>query len=83
VSPRRKWRCLSRDQSARAGPCWADPAPVIHYAPAENLEHIDVALIDTAKREIDMAKKMVKSARPRPVPTPPSHQTGLAVYAHN
>jgi phosphatidylserine/phosphatidylglycerophosphate/cardiolipin synthase-like enzyme len=31
----------------------ADPA--IHYAPAENLEHIDVALIDTAKREIDLA----------------------------
>jgi len=33
----------------------ADPAPIIHYAPAENLEHIDVALIDTAKREIDFA----------------------------
>src|SRR3977135_3422982 len=31
----------------------ADPA--IHYAPAENLEHIDVALIDTAKRDIDIA----------------------------
>jgi phosphatidylserine/phosphatidylglycerophosphate/cardiolipin synthase-like enzyme len=31
----------------------ADPA--IHYAPAENLEHIDVALIDAAKREIDLA----------------------------
>ena len=36
-------------------PAYADPAPVIHYAPAENLEQIDVALIDTAKREIDMA----------------------------
>ena len=36
-------------------PCQADPAQVIHYAPAENLEHIDVALIDTATREIDMA----------------------------
>jgi phosphatidylserine/phosphatidylglycerophosphate/cardiolipin synthase-like enzyme len=35
--------------------CRADPALVIHYAPAENLEHIDVALIDTAKHEIDMA----------------------------
>ena len=34
-------------------PCLADPA--IHYAPAENLEHIDVELIDTAKREIDFA----------------------------
>jgi phosphatidylserine/phosphatidylglycerophosphate/cardiolipin synthase-like enzyme len=31
----------------------ADPAN--HYAPAENLEHIDVALIDTARREIDLA----------------------------
>jgi hypothetical protein len=35
-------------------PCCADPAPVIHYAPAENLEHIDVALIDRAEQEIDM-----------------------------
>jgi phosphatidylserine/phosphatidylglycerophosphate/cardiolipin synthase-like enzyme len=33
----------------------ADPAPAIHYAPAENLEHIDVALIDSAQREIDLA----------------------------
>jgi hypothetical protein len=33
----------------------ADPAPSIHYAPAENLEHVDVALIDTAQREIDLA----------------------------
>jgi phosphatidylserine/phosphatidylglycerophosphate/cardiolipin synthase-like enzyme len=33
----------------------ADPAPIIHYAPAENLEHIDVALIDTAEHEIDLA----------------------------
>src|SRR5258708_4297957 len=36
-------------------PCWADSPPVIHYAPAENLEHIDVALIDHAEHEIDMA----------------------------
>jgi phosphatidylserine/phosphatidylglycerophosphate/cardiolipin synthase-like enzyme len=36
-------------------PCHADPAPAIHYAPAENLEHIDVALIDRAEHEIDMA----------------------------
>jgi hypothetical protein len=35
------------------GAARADPA--IHYAPIENLEHIDVALIDTAKREIDLA----------------------------
>jgi phosphatidylserine/phosphatidylglycerophosphate/cardiolipin synthase-like enzyme len=27
----------------------------IHYAPAENLEHIDAALIDSASRQIDMA----------------------------
>ena len=33
----------------------ADPAPTIHYAPAENLEHIDVELIDSAKHEIDFA----------------------------
>jgi phosphatidylserine/phosphatidylglycerophosphate/cardiolipin synthase-like enzyme len=33
----------------------AEPSPVIHYAPAENLEHIDVALIDRAEHEIDMA----------------------------
>src|SRR5215813_9926700 len=33
----------------------ADPAPIVHYAPAENLEHIDVELIDSAKHEIDFA----------------------------
>ena len=38
-----------------APPCCADPVPVIHYAPAENLEHVDVALIDRAEHEIDMA----------------------------
>jgi phosphatidylserine/phosphatidylglycerophosphate/cardiolipin synthase-like enzyme len=36
-------------------PCGADPAPAIHYAPGENLEHIDVALIDRGEHEIDMA----------------------------
>jgi phosphatidylserine/phosphatidylglycerophosphate/cardiolipin synthase-like enzyme len=36
-------------------PCGADPAPTIHYAPGENLEHVDVALIDRAEHEIDMA----------------------------
>jgi phosphatidylserine/phosphatidylglycerophosphate/cardiolipin synthase-like enzyme len=35
--------------------CIADPAPVIHYAPVENLEHTDVALIDQAEHNIDMA----------------------------
>src|SRR5215469_7159128 len=34
---------------------YADPAPTIHYAPAENLEHVDVALIDSAQHEIDFA----------------------------
>jgi phosphatidylserine/phosphatidylglycerophosphate/cardiolipin synthase-like enzyme len=33
----------------------ADPAPIIHYAPGENVEHFDVALIDRAEREIDLA----------------------------
>jgi phosphatidylserine/phosphatidylglycerophosphate/cardiolipin synthase-like enzyme len=27
----------------------------VHYAPAENLEHIDIPLIDTARQEIDLA----------------------------
>jgi phosphatidylserine/phosphatidylglycerophosphate/cardiolipin synthase-like enzyme len=40
---------------ASLAPCCAQPAPIIHYAPAENLEHIDVALIDRAEHEIDMA----------------------------
>jgi hypothetical protein len=40
---------------ASLAPCCADPAPIIHYAPAEHLEHVDVALIDRAEREIDMA----------------------------
>jgi phosphatidylserine/phosphatidylglycerophosphate/cardiolipin synthase-like enzyme len=33
----------------------AELAPAIHYPPAENLEHIDVALIDRAEHEIDVA----------------------------
>jgi hypothetical protein len=35
--------------------CLADPAPVIHYAPVENLEHSYVALIDQAEHNIDIA----------------------------
>jgi phosphatidylserine/phosphatidylglycerophosphate/cardiolipin synthase-like enzyme len=35
--------------------CRADPAPVIHYAPVENLEHADVELIDHAEHHIDIA----------------------------
>jgi phosphatidylserine/phosphatidylglycerophosphate/cardiolipin synthase-like enzyme len=40
---------------ATLAPGPADPAPVIHSAPTENLEHIDVTLIDGARHEIDMA----------------------------
>ncbi|MGH6863594.1 MAG: phospholipase D-like domain-containing protein [Methylocella sp.] len=36
-------------------PCLADTAPVIHYAPVENLEQADVALIDRAAHDIDIA----------------------------
>jgi phosphatidylserine/phosphatidylglycerophosphate/cardiolipin synthase-like enzyme len=43
----------------------SDPAPVIHYAPAENLEHIDVALIDRAGHDIDMADWPVMQALTR------------------
>jgi phosphatidylserine/phosphatidylglycerophosphate/cardiolipin synthase-like enzyme len=35
--------------------CTADPAAVVHYAPEENLERIDVALIDGARTSLDMA----------------------------
>ncbi|HUI20592.1 MAG TPA: phospholipase D-like domain-containing protein [Methylocella sp.] len=38
-----------------ASACFADPAPIIHYAPLENLEHADVALIDRAEHDIDIA----------------------------
>jgi phosphatidylserine/phosphatidylglycerophosphate/cardiolipin synthase-like enzyme len=36
-----------------SAPSPEDPAPPIHYAPAENLEHIDVGLLDSAKHGID------------------------------
>ncbi len=35
--------------------CFADPAPVIHYSPVENLEHTDIMLIDQAEHNIDIA----------------------------
>jgi phosphatidylserine/phosphatidylglycerophosphate/cardiolipin synthase-like enzyme len=35
--------------------CLADPAAVIHYAPVENLERTDVAMIDRAEHDIDIA----------------------------
>jgi len=34
---------------------FACPAPVMHFAPAENLEQIDVGLMDAAQHEIDLA----------------------------
>jgi phosphatidylserine/phosphatidylglycerophosphate/cardiolipin synthase-like enzyme len=34
---------------------YADPPPIVHYAPVENLEHVDVALLDKAERSIDIA----------------------------
>jgi phosphatidylserine/phosphatidylglycerophosphate/cardiolipin synthase-like enzyme len=40
--------CLSRSWGA-------SPIPVIHYAPVENLEQADVALIDRAEHDIDIA----------------------------
>ena len=40
---------------APLAPCRAAPVPVIHYAPAENLEHVDVAHIAGAEHEIDLA----------------------------
>jgi phosphatidylserine/phosphatidylglycerophosphate/cardiolipin synthase-like enzyme len=46
---------LPRGLSRPTGQCFADTAPVIHYAPTENLEHVDVALIDRAEHEIDLA----------------------------
>lgn len=33
----------------------ADSPPIVHYAPVENLEHLDVALLDRAERKIDIA----------------------------
>lgn len=52
-------------------PCIADPAPVIHYAPAENLEHGDVLLIDRAEREIDMAAYVLTGQSCKHSPAPP------------
>ena len=43
-------------------PCGADPAPVIHYAPTENLEHIDVELIDGARHASAHAGRRAKEA---------------------
>ena len=45
---------LWRTQGQVAAEDWEGVA-IIHYAPAENLEHIDVALIDGPRHEIDLA----------------------------
>jgi len=37
----------------------ADPNPQIHYAPAENLERLDVSLIDSARESIDLAAYVI------------------------
>jgi phosphatidylserine/phosphatidylglycerophosphate/cardiolipin synthase-like enzyme len=49
VLHRHAWRCQSNGTSSRHA------VPIIHYAPGRNLEHVDVALIGSAKHEIDMA----------------------------
>src|SRR5262249_17313301 len=33
----------------------ADSPLIVHYAPVENLEHVDIALVDKAERKIDIA----------------------------
>ena len=33
----------------------ADSPLIVHYAPVENLEHVDIALLDKAERKIDIA----------------------------
>ncbi|HXW72768.1 MAG TPA: hypothetical protein VEK34_15315 [Methylocella sp.] len=48
--------------AATVAPCLlatACPAPAIHFAPAENLERIDVELIEAARHEIDLAAFML------------------------
>jgi len=37
----------------------AGPNPQIHYAPAENLEKLDVSLIDSAQKSIDLAAYVI------------------------
>jgi hypothetical protein len=46
---------VCQSDRAERGARPAAPAPAIHYARVENLEHVDVALIDSARREIDFA----------------------------
>lgn len=41
--------------AAAPGYCLGEPPAIVHFAPAENLERIDVGLIDQAHANIDMA----------------------------
>ncbi len=52
--------------SAALAPCEADPRAGYSLAPMENLEHVDVALIDRAEHEIDLAADVLTDW-----PTPP------------
>jgi hypothetical protein len=58
--------------------CSADPAPVIHSAPAENLEHVDVALIDRAEHEINLAAHVLSDWPVIQALTPAASLQGLA-----
>jgi hypothetical protein len=46
---------LEHRSGAVETPCPVGAPAEIHYAPSENLEAIDVALLRTAERQIDMA----------------------------
>jgi hypothetical protein len=46
---------LERDSGSAQSPCPVRSPAEIHYAPDEDLERIDVALISKAAKQIDMA----------------------------
>jgi phosphatidylserine/phosphatidylglycerophosphate/cardiolipin synthase-like enzyme len=51
----RRYLILAAAIVATCGPARAEPvAPEIHFAPVENLEHIDVALLRSATKSIDL-----------------------------
>jgi hypothetical protein len=43
----------------------ADPVPTVHCAPDENLEHIDVEIIDTAKSSVGAVARSSKAPAAR------------------
>ena len=63
---------------ASLAPCSADPAPVTHSAPAENLEHVDEALIDRAEHEINLAAHVLSDWPVMQALTPAASLQGLA-----